>query len=1724
MLRRRRGFPKFVGGGDLYMYGLDKSAKNIRISTFNPGNLEGLAFWIKAEKNACEFRSVKEYVKTISPTVGNNIIKEYGDNENQSVIVSIENLVKNKRLVSPEKPNSLIRLEIDTVGRTRFPVFVSEPERLDVISIQGMIDPTNPTQRKQKLCSREKILLPSPNTITIYSISTNIDITYDNNLEILIISVIDNAAPVTEFSEIIMFSRKLSDEENEIMEGYLAYKKNEQYLLKLNHIFLPLIDAIPILSNIALKIGRIETDIKAHVENLETAVQTYKSRLPTAEILEKAPSLNDRANLALNQISTIRQNMVKGALYSRKQKTESLNTIFVSIQTLNLYTEPFTAETLNAKFAEFNGILSELDAYMKSLNNVENDVAAAVEQNTINEQIKKRTDAISVETLKDEKKSAETNEEYVNLRKKVNVLNILGNSKYDAMYASFIRKIKQIGEDITYYYSSIIPKWNILITLYQNLDTIIKSGEWLTYDINLSGEKTEIKRGEKIYHTEYIKCPYYKNIQDLYEKIRNQIEEGDIKYLYDEIGYIMAMYNIFIKKLEKKEIIPTSSSLFTCLFRNNLKTVIEYEKEFQKIHDVLSKALSDILNTLELNGKYKSSKVELKNKSYPISILFKFKEASVEPIYVRKINKHESSLSMIDYIVVNKDGTIKYSDVESLEADFVFPSLENIYKNKEDSFFTKKLPYCDDAGVLLIKKIIILKPYSKTENILDSISKNQVLPKFFHNVDGMFEIPRDSENGIYEIKMDFPQTPIILPKYAMEDGKYFICVNVGVIPFSIRIPGFEEDVFDLIGPNEICMYIYTGVETSTVSFYGRVQWIKNWLPYDTIYDVPRTALCSKVTDFSKYIFMTSEKVPLFDSNGYLVEALPDLETIIDGKTFVYNINDYYRACGYQVVIGPDMKISELEINDDWGEKAIPGTIPTEIIVAGEAKTNLAVFCSSRGVPALDEFGFAKYVKSPMLQINDEIVTRCSMKKNVRIKLNTEFLEVVQYGLVAKGNIFGETFRSNFVKPLVPTETTGAPFNTFFFVNSIGYPLVSPLNEYIQVENFVYEPPFFVKYTENLVTEYAYIVEDLAYFIPNKTSLNLKTFSNLFMTTLEEKKIADISTEIDIIYYRFKTGDLYIQYTITQLNIYIATCDSFKGIFSEILQTIDALREYITNIQSLHVTYKTVDAPIKELKLRKIVLDTSTLDKETLSTFDTLMKDTLNQVYKYYTDGKTTILFFKKIKKKIDKIRDKLKELQDVKTIEIVETIKNIQTISQNKSILMGETKNSSLDLLLKTCSEKKVIFDNNLKTLQDNLNSIPTDLISLENWVVKQESLIYNSMSLYKEIIELYNINTVSIFTQEIINNISSTTKKLQENKDKIKLLIEYKKKIALWLNIYPDLEIQTKYSDKEPIITNVPQIRGYITEFPPFEELENPSVKRDWYILPKTDIIEPLMRTRIQLNICDQIENFIKEKKNIFQEYNITANAPEPETYQIADEQKLKKIVEESDKTTKEHILKAMDAELMLDPIFKEYKNIRSDLRVEIQKRLNATASSIQEKWLDCTGKRTAIQTNINLLQPYFKDLSAANEINREIDNLFSLDEISSIEESGKSLQIPDYYANTNYFKMLKINTRWTYTLLKLTNIQDNLLEIQKKMVTLEGTTLTDMQETITKRRNNIQAQYNDKKGKISDGTELKNFISHMEPKVIQIMSQSSTDIPASITLLNKMSSLETELKTSSS
>ena len=1714
---RRKINKKMTGGGDLYMAGLDKSANDIRISTFTPGNLEGLAFWIKAEKNNCSFRSVQDYVKTISPTIGENILKQYGADPNQSVIVSIENVVPQ----TIQKPNSLVRLELETTGRTRFPTFVSEPEKLDAISIQDMVDPANPSQRKEKLCTKDKILLSSEN-MTIYTISTNIAVTYNENLKILLVSVIDPSSPVTEFSEIIVFSRKLSEKENELMEGYLAYKRNDQYLLKLDHPYLPVIESIPFVKGIASQITEIELNIKGHMEDFDTAVQKYRGHLPSAEILQKAPLLKDKATTALKQISTIRQNIVKGALVARKQKTETISVMFDAIKRLSLYSEPFTAETLDAKLADFKGIVSELDEYMKTLENVDTAVDAAVTQNTANEQIKKRSDAISADTLKDEKRASEMKEEYMKLREKVNKVNQLGLNSYNSMYTKSIKQFTTFGETVDFYYSKIISKWNTLLGSYKELERIISSGEWLTYDVTLKTDNTQTKRGDAVFHTEYTD-PHYKSIQDLYEQIRNHMVEGDLVYLHNEVDYINAMYKTFMKKFTNKEITPICAMLFSGVFKKKIKEMVGIEKVFIKLYIVLSEAMNDVLSILNLNKRYKTSKMKLEKK-YPIPVLYNFKDISSEVTYVRKINKREHSLSMIEYVVTNKDGTILYSDAENLEADFLFPSIENVYKNKEDTHFSKKLPFCDDSGALLVKKYVIVKPYSKTENILDSISKTQVLPKYFHLVDGLFEVPRDSENGIYEMKVESPQMPILLPKYAMADGKFFICVNVGTIPINIKIPGFEEDAHDLIGPDEICMYIYTGVAASTTSFYGRVELVTNRIAYDTIYNVPRTSLCCKLTDISKYVFMRTATLPLFDLNGYLVEATPDLDTIVDGNTFVYNIDDFYKACPYRVKIGSELKISDLEIVEDWGEQAVPQTRPTEIIVVEDSSSSLAVYCNPQGIPAIDEFGYTKYVNAPLIQINDKIVTRSSREKSIEVTLNPS-VSIVQYGLMGKREIFTNVFRSNFVKPYVPPGTAGtAPINMFVFVNSIGYPLVSPSNEYIQVDNFVFEPPFYVKYTENFVTEYSYIPEDGAFFVPNKTILNVKSYQNLFLKTPEEKEILDISSAIKITLYRYNTGDAYIQFTITQLGADLGTCGSLRDYFSGISETEELLNETIRDIRGLYSGYKTYAPTITALETRVLIGDNSNDERMVINTFDLKMKNVLNKVYNLYTDGKKPVIFFKSIVKKIDKIRKEIKELRDIKSIEVIKSVTNIQTIVQNRSILKEGSKSKDLTVLLNKTTGKKVEFDAILKSLDTNIHTIPKDLNELEGWVQNQEILIDNARGLHKEIIDLDNSHTVEIFTQQLMNNIQTSVMKMKENTDKMKALVEYKKKIAFWLDIYPDSAAQKEYADKLPLPTTASSLKAYTTlEFLPFEELENPFVKRDWYTLADTDILNASTRTRITFNIIDPMKAFIEKNRGFYTKYDIIVNPPEPETLQKESEEALQKIVEVSDKLTNEHILAAIEAEALLEPILKEYKNVRVDLHTEVEKILNITASSVQAKWLDCTGKRTAIQTNIALLQPYLNEsqTTRVNKMNKDMEDLFSSDKLSPVDEVQRSLKVPDYYANTNYLKMLETNTSWSYTSSLLTNIQDNLSNVQSDMEPLQIEVLANMQTTIKTGRDEIKALYDTKKTGTSDAASLKSLTSSLDPKVSQIMEQSSADIPTSISLINKISSLKNELKT---
>lgn len=1675
------------------MTGVDKD----KISDFNPGNLGGIAFWVQAENKSLVYKTVEEYANSpnVLASVKDNILTQYKDTLNQTVLAEI------RSIVDSQQPNSLIPFELNTTGPVKFPSYKSEPEKLNSVSVQDMIDTSNPSDHKEKLRSSSKLLLSSAN-IQIYSISTNLEVKFNDTLGLIIVSVIDPAAPVTEFSEIIVFSSALTREEHEQMEGYLAYKKNDQFLLSQNHTYLPSIDSFLFLKDVSAQLSESEISIKTDMENFDKAVQTYSNSLPTAEILQKAPLLKQKATSARTQISSIKQNLAKGSLFARKQKTESVAATFDAVQKLNLYSEPFTPDALNSKLADFKGVAAELEAYIKSLEGVDKDVIAAVKQNATNDQIKKRSDAISADALKDERNASEAKEMYVNLRKKLDAVNAVGKNKYDAMNAAFIKKVTEDNDTFKYYGTSVQSKWDTMLVNYKQLDSIISTGEWLGYDSSLNKENTTIKRGNTPFHIDY-KDPYLMSIQTLYESLRNQIIEGDLVYLRNEVDGIMAFYNTFLKKVQNKEISPVSKKLFSGLFKKKLKVLIAYEKDFTRLYSIINPAIGDLLKILRLNKEYKTSQTKLE-KAYPVPSVNTYRESSQITIYVRKVNKHDHALSMIEYVVTKEDGTILGTDTE---VEFLFPSMELISKNKEDKFFIKKLPFCDDNGVTLVQKYMILEPYTKTENVLDSIPTSQLLPKYYHIINRLFELPRDAENSIYEISATSPQMPVLLPKYAMEDGAFFICVNVGDIPIIMRIPGNTEEFHDVIGPNEVFMYIYS--TDSNPALYGRLQWDTTRIAYDTIYDVPRSSLCCNLIDISKTVFMRSETLPLFDKNGHLIEAL------LDDASCVYDLDDFYKACPYKVVkLKDDKKISDLELNPDWGEMPFPGTSLTKITVIKEAATALAVFCNPSGIPATNEFGYTKYVKAPLLQVDGRLVTRTSRPENIEVALNSE-TSIIQYGFMPNEDVFGKSFRSNFVA--IPQT------NVFIFVDSVGHPLVSPLNQYIQVERFMFEPPYYVKYTDNIGLNYAFIPELDA---PIPFTLGITPYPRLLLQTVEEQKATIIRAEIKVLIYRYATGAEYIQYTLATLKTNLAYCNSLKAQFAGINETIALIMKCISNITTFQDDYQTYSTSMLAMTTRNILTDHSKDEAMEISTFDLKMKDTLTKVNKAYKTGNRPVEFFKSIVKRIDLTRKKIADLSGPKNNEIVESITHIQAIIQKQAVTQGGNKNADLAGLLKTCGTKKVDFDGIVTTLQGSLGKIPSDLDELEGWVNDNDVLIDNATALYKEILDIHNLQVINVFTQQMMNNLSAANKQLQENKDKIGDLIEYKKKLALWLGIHPDGNAQIDYNSKVPIMAAVSRLKGYALAFIPFEEMENPSVSRDWYPLLNTAILSTSLKSRISLNMIEPVKAFTAEHGTYYTKYDIDANVPELNEYQKALSTDLRKTVDASNKATNEYVATAIELEGKVQPIFKEYENIRSDLRVEIQKAVTELASEIQKEWLDSTGKKTAIQTNTALLQPYLSESQTTQitDMNVKLDNLFSNDRLSTITDIQRSLSTSDYYANFSYIKMLDIYENWNFLVGILKNINSEISNIQNSMTSIQNDILSTLQDKIQRARSDIDSMYAQLKTSITDGTKRKDIMTTMDPQIQSLSEKETTDMPSCIVTLKQISEIDSQLKKYSS
>lgn len=1685
---------KMRGGGDGYMPGIDVND----VSEFSPANVPDLVLWVTADPTKLVYSTIQDYVLNFPPSIANHILDVYKTKLSEKVIVEI-----NSNLSSP--PNSLVRLELDTESAVGFPNFVTRTGALDIIDMSNLLDPSSKEKQIYKLATKSSVGL-SPD-FSSWIEGKNVKIEYIDLIEKIVLStpyfenptttLVENgvaAIPTAEFSEVIVYSRKLTDDEVATLDGYMAYRKNEQYLLKSDNPYFPSIDYLPFLQEIAKQIQETEHSLKLELDSFDKSVSEYRAKLPDDPILDSANSTKGNAVAALKEISDLRKNITRGGLLSRKRGTETVESVFQSMADLSLYTPALTQEIMSSKIAEIAVTQQKLDAYMKSLGSVDEVKTRVDAQNSENDQIKQMTAAQNLEQLHHAQTQTHLREVYSDLRKKSDEINALGSTYYNSLVNDFTKQVKTMNDAFQYYAKDTESRWNTLMEQFNAVDSQISSQTWLNYIPSLdTSVVSENKRGDAVISIQYTDS-YLNNIQSLYEQIRNQIKEGDFAFIRDEIVYHAATLTKFYKTLQEKKVNPLCKKTFLPFFKKTYQSVESYANEFDIFYSVFTDALSTLSTTLSWNQQNKqAAKI---TKSFPIATTYKYSKI-VNEYFIRKVNRYDNTMTMIEYILTYANGTILYDESEEKNIHLFFPSLERVSKHDQDMFYTKKTPFIDSDGHAMYIKYTILDPYETTVSILDALPERSVLPRSFHVVDSMYELVRQYANGIYELSVESPQRPILLPKYAMKVGSFYICVNVGKLPLHLQISDY---CIDTLGPGEICMYNYVGTEPN---YYGRKFWNPTRIAYDTLLDVPRSSICAKITELSKYIYMSTEKVPLFDKNGFLIEVNPD------NSGNVYDLDDVYHSRPYLVSVGDEKHLSDLSIHTEWGEKMVIGNSSLTVAVSTETATGFPVFCSGEGMAGIDEFGYCKYVLTPMLHMHDSIRTNGSGADPIHIQLNPT-RTTVQHGMIPGILSFQLIFRSMFVKPINQ--------NQYIFINSSNYPIVSPKSTYIAVDNASLTPPYLVFYVDLVKQIHAHIPKNTDPVVPNTTGLSVSSCSFIDISK-KRQELSDRNFGV-ILSHRFKVDKNYIKHLLAVIETKYEYCKTYE--FDETRDTLSLLQQFYTEIEICLQDFSGYSSNINALEIKQTTGPTNKQIKLAIDTIDVNMKNILQKVFSSFTKADNAIQFFTKIIQSIDSIKKSVKRLRDVISVENEKSLMEIQGQIQKDKQIQGNPSSSDLSEVLNSMINLKVDFEKRLQTLEKNMDNVPKFLVDVDTWIQNQNILINKNYDVRRQIIETVNTNLVDVYTKRIKKTSSSTLSEIKQIHNKATDYLSYKKTIALWLEIWSVQADTLDYSKRPLQPASDSPFKGYSIAFPVFEEISNPLITRDWKsLLDNTGISDSLL-SRISLELIIPIQKFVASHTDFYNVTNDIDSIPTIESLENTPTDNLKTILTQSRVTMDGLVANAITVEAELSPIFENYKKIRSDLRAEFQTMLEDRATRIQQAWTDITGQKTAIQTSVEILQEYFTSdqETTANSILQSMDEIIKPDIFQRVENIQQSVKTPGFYTNIPYIKMGQTVNEWNDLISSLKDTENQLHPIQTQFNTLQSDMLANLQTSIATAKSRINDSIVAAKVKYENtDVSLQILENTIQPKVDAMIKQPTDTISDCIAVNTNIQEINNEL-----
>ena len=975
------------------MYGKDVNS----ISTFDPKTIQGLVFWIQADMDTVKTETIKSYASRQLPKLKETIQEQFANRLNEQVITEIRSKVS-----SPA--NSLVRLDIyDTLADT-FPTYHAHSDRLDTLSIGG-----KGGEPLQVVSTAE---LELPDNFSVYTISKGVKIQYLKSLEkILILPAAPNSP--AELSEILVYSRPLTTDEDQLLKGYLAYRENTQHALEPSNPYIPdMLETVPELAPTAKQLAEIERSTTITLTALKTLEPVFD------------PALDRLADTILEGVLHLRNTLSKGILSTtEKQLTES---------------------AIQERLTELEGKLSKLkEAKAKTARQMGGGAQDAMQAHK--ENIAKQGDQLhemqTADILATTHQEIKARNAYQILRTQQTSLELYGKSFYDTLYSKFATAIDATVDTFDYHFSTARRAQASTMALFTPIETKFTSGKLIRqladkFDITILTVATDISGqtgGAAEAKTKFIyddlvqtaapsvvqyRDPYVQSLQARYELVRNLILYGDFAYLYQSIERIYAYILQLQDVIEAKDIHPILQPLYESIYTERFT-------EFQRLTDLFTKLEATVSAELDEFGKTIDMMIGQPTKS-TLQSVFQYRD-TVKPAYIRRVTDSDMHLYGFEYIVTDKGGAA------AAIPQLWFPELIDIEQGA-DGVYSYTTPYYAD-GKPLVQTYTELEPY--TETVIEMFNANKPATHVHDMTTPFYEIPIRQMNSIVSMRTATLENRVLLPIYGLEANTHVLIFNIGTVPIPVTIPGGAAEYKDVIAPGAGTIYIYSSSEADEF-FYGKVNWIGGFLPYDTLLDSPKTTTCAFVEELNTFIYVYSQKPSKKLYSALLDHAGHAIEVKRHADNHVYDIDDAFHCNPYTVSAITSTTVAELQ---RFSSKKTLQLRPSDPVlqIRQHSGTGLPLLCVE-GRPGINAFGFAKVCQNPVLRINGELKTRGAYGDMVVVPGGDPIAAQLQ---IEPFVTFDYLFRPHFVRPL-GTDFVFATYSTF--------PIVAPDGSYVQLDS------------------------------------------------------------------------------------------------------------------------------------------------------------------------------------------------------------------------------------------------------------------------------------------------------------------------------------------------------------------------------------------------------------------------------------------------------------------------------------------------------------------------------------------------------------------------------------------------------------------------------------------------------------------------------------------------